>query len=164
MNPNTAAFIKLVKHPIKFRIFLFSKLPSAFFSGLRIREIDQTKSIVSVPFKWFSQNPFGSTYFACLAMAAEMSTGILGLLHVYKRNPPVSMLVVDLRASFYKKAKDISIFTCEDGIKISDTVEKAINSKEGQTIVARSVGLNIAGELLAEFNITWSFKMKNLSI
>jgi hypothetical protein len=164
MSPNTAAFIKLVKHPIKFRIFLFSKLPSAFFSGLRIREIDQTKSIVSVPFKWFSQNPFGSTYFACLAMAAEMSTGILGLLHVYKRNPPVSMLVVDLRASFYKKAKDISIFTCEDGIKISDTVEKAINSKEGQTIVARSVGLNIAGELLAEFNITWSFKMKNLSI
>jgi|SRR5580704_8669832 hypothetical protein len=164
MNPNTAAFIKLVKHPIKFMIFLFSKLPSAFFSGLRIREIDQTKSIVSVPFKWFSQNPFGSTYFACLAMAAEMSTGILGLLHVYKRNPPVSMLVVDLRASFYKKAKDISIFTCEDGIKISDTVEKAINSKEGQTIVARSVGLNIAGELLAEFNITWSFKMKNLSI
>jgi hypothetical protein len=161
MNPNTPAFIKLIKHPIKFRIFLFSKLPSAFFSGLRVREIDQSKSVVSVPYKWFSQNPFGSTYFACLAMAAEMSTGILGLLHVYKRNPPVSMLVVDLKAGFYKKAKELTLFTCEDGIMISDAVEKAIETREGQTIVARSVGLNPSGELLAEFNITWSFKMKN---
>ena len=58
--------------------FYFQKLPAAFFSGVRIKEVGETKCRVSVPYKWFTQNPFRSTYFACLAMAAEMSTGALG--------------------------------------------------------------------------------------
>jgi hypothetical protein len=160
MNPNSAAFVKLMKHPVKFRFFLFSKLPSAFFSGVRLREIGQLKSCVSVPYKWFSQNPFHSTYFACLAMAAEMSTGILALMHVYKRNPAVSMLVVGMSARYYKKALGLTWFTCEDGLKIGDAIEEAIVSDQGQTVIAKSTGTNKAGELVAEFEITWSFKMK----
>src|SRR5436190_24322650 len=89
-------FQQLVRHPVKFRMFLFSKLPSAFFSGVRVRSIDDNKTVVTVPYKWFSQNPFKSTYFACLAMAAEMSTGLLGLMHTYKRDQAISMLVVGL--------------------------------------------------------------------
>ena len=94
MNEGTAAFIKLVKHPFKFRIFLLSRLPSAFFCGVRVREMDEQHCVVTVPYKWLSQNPFRSTYFACLSMAAEMSTGALSMAHSYKRQPPVSMLVV----------------------------------------------------------------------
>ena len=84
MNPNTATFIKLMKHPVKFRIFLFTKLPAAYFAGVRVRELDEKKCMVTVPYKWLSQNPFRSTYFACLSMAAEMSTGALeiGRAHV----------------------------------------------------------------------------------
>ncbi|HMU57084.1 MAG TPA: thioesterase, partial [Chitinophagaceae bacterium] len=83
-----------MKHPATFRMFLLTKLPSAFFSGVRIRDLDDEKCTATVPFKWFSQNPFRSTYFACLSMAAEMSTGALALAHLYKSDPPVSMLVV----------------------------------------------------------------------
>ena len=85
-------------------MFLFSKLPSAFFSGVRVKSIDDHKTVVTVPYKWFSQNPFKSTYFACLAMAAEMSTGILAMAHVYKRSPKTSMLVIAVEGKFYKKA------------------------------------------------------------
>jgi hypothetical protein len=67
-------FLELVMHPFKFRLYLLSKLPSAFFSGVRVCYIDEEKCVVTVPYKWFSQNPFKSTYFACLGMAAEMST------------------------------------------------------------------------------------------
>ena len=94
MSNHAADFIQLAKHPFKFRLFLFSKLPAAFFSGVRVREIDENKCVVSVPFKWLTQNPFRSTYFASLSMAAEMSTGALALAQIYKRSPPVSMLVV----------------------------------------------------------------------
>ena len=59
------------------------------------------KCITSVPYKWLTQNPFRSTYFASLAMAAEMSTGILALSNVYKRNPPFSMLVIKMEASLF---------------------------------------------------------------
>ena len=94
MDQTTSAFIRSLKHPLKFRMFLLSSLPNAFFSGLRIKDLDETVCRVTVPYKWFTKNPFRSTYFACLSMAAEMSTGALCLVHLYKRNPPVSMLVV----------------------------------------------------------------------
>ena len=160
MNPHTTAFVKLMKHPVKFRMFLFLKLPSAFFSGVRIRNVDEAACVVSVPYKWFSQNPFRSTYFACLAMAAEMSTGILGLMHIYKRSPSVSMLVTKLEAQYFKKAIGITTFTCNDGQAINDTIEKAIATGEGQAITVKSTGINNAGEIIAVFHITWSFKAK----
>jgi hypothetical protein len=162
MGSNFESFAKLMTHPLKFRMFLLSKLPSAYFSGIRVKSIDENKCEVTVPFKWFSQNPFRSTYFACLSMAAEMSTGALALAHLYKKNPPVSMLVVKTEGEYFKKAADKTTFSCEDGSAIKKTIEEAIASGEGKTIRAKSVGKNKAGELVAEYYITWSFKAKNL--
>ncbi|HVM86827.1 MAG TPA: DUF4442 domain-containing protein [Puia sp.] len=149
-----------MKHPLRSRVFLFMKLPSAFFSGVRLKELNEENCVVTVPYKWFSQNPFHSTYFACLAMAAEMSTGILSLMHIYKRYPPVSMLVIKLEANYFKKATGITTFTCSNGNEIRQTIENAINNGEAQTIKAKSVGLNENGEPVADFFITWSFKKK----
>ena len=149
-----------MKHPVKFRMFLFIKLPAAFFSGVRIKELDEKHCVTSVPFKWLTQNPFKSTYFASLSMAAEMSTGILGLMHINKRQPGVSMLVVKMESNFYKKAVDKTFFTCEDGEKILQVIEESIVTGEGKTVTAKSAGKNLAGEVVAEFFVTWSFKGK----
>jgi hypothetical protein len=160
MNVSTEKFIKMVRHPVKFRMFLFWKLPAAFFSGVRIKEIDETRSVVSVPFKWLTQNPFRSTYFASLAMAAEMSTGVLGMIHVYKRTPPVSMLITNMEASYFKKAVGKTYFTCESGKEIYEAVEHSIATGVSKSITAKSTGTNKNGELIAEFLFTWSFKVK----
>jgi len=160
MNSNAQEFIGLMKHPVKFRVFLFLKLPAAFFSGVRIRAIDEERSVVTVPYKWFSQNPFASTYFACLAMAAEMSTGTLAMMHVHKRKPPVSMLVVKLEAVYFKKATGITVFTCKDGSALREVISRADSTGEAQTFLASSEGLNEKGEKIADFFITWSFKRK----
>lgn len=61
----SASFLKLVNNKFKFNLFLFSKLPSAFLCGVRVQFADESKCVVTVPFKWLSQNPFKSTYFAC---------------------------------------------------------------------------------------------------
>jgi hypothetical protein len=159
-NENAASFMKLMKHPLKSRLFLFTKLPSAFFSGVRIKDFDEAKCMVTVPYKWFSQNPFHSTYFACLAMAAEMSTGVLALMNVYGRKPSVSMLVTKLEAEYFKKAVGLTTFTCVDGMAIQEAIEKAINNSDAQTIIAESVGTNEKGEMVAKFLIGWSFKAK----
>ena len=160
MDNNAADFIKIVRHPFKFRFFLFSKLPAAFFSGVRVRDIDESKCVVSVPFKWLTQNPFRSTYFASLSMAAEMSTGALALANIYKRNPPVSMLVVKVESEYFKKAIEKTFFTCNDGQLFYNAVEESIKSGEGQIVKAKSIGLNQKGEVVAEFFVTWSFKAK----
>ncbi len=156
----TNAFIQLMRHPVKGRMFLFLKLPSAFFAGVRIRELTEQKCVVTVPFKWFSQNPFRSTYFACLAMAAEMTTGSLAMAQVYKRKPAVSMLVIKLEANYFKKATGITTFVCEDGNALKEVVNKAIASGEAQTFRALSTGTNGQDEKVAEFMLTWSFKVK----
>lgn len=158
---NAENFLRLIKHPVKFRLFLLSRLPAAFFCGVRVRYADEKKCVASVPYKWLSQNPFKSTYFACLSMAAEMSTGVLALAHIYKRQPSISMLVSKVEGNFLKKAVGRTIFTCEDGQVIKQTIEDAIISNEGKIVTAKSYGRNAAGEIVAEFAITWSFKVKS---
>ncbi len=153
-------FFKLVNHPLKFRMYLFYKLPAAFFSGIKIRECTLEKCITSVPYKWLTQNPFRSTYFASLAMAAEMSTGALALSNTYKRKPAISMLVTKMEASYFKKAAGTTFFSCEEGLQIANVINEAGNRGEGKTITVKSVGENNNGELIAEFLFTWSFKVK----
>jgi hypothetical protein len=160
MNPHTATFIKTMKHPVKFRLFLLTKLPSAFFAGVRVREADEKRCVVTVPFKWYTQNPFRSTYFACLSMAAEMSTGALAMAHLYKRNPPVSMLVVKVESEYFKKATKRTSFVCEDGPLFQEAIEESINTGEPRIVRAKSTGRNSEGEVVAEFYVTWSFKTK----
>ncbi|MEO6637719.1 MAG: DUF4442 domain-containing protein [Ginsengibacter sp.] len=153
-------FLKLANHRFKFGMYLFYKLPAAFFSGVRVREIDEEKCITSVPFKWLTQNPFRSTYFASLAMAAEMSTGTLALSNVYKRKPSISMLLTKMEANYFKKATGTIYFTCEQGKEITSLVEDAIQCGEGKSIIVKSTGRNKDRDIVAEFLFMWSFKSK----
>lgn len=160
MNSSKNSFLKLVNHPFKFRLFLFYKLPAAFFSGIKVREIKEDKCVTSVPYKWLTQNPFKSTYFASLAMAAEMSTGVLALCNVYKRKPAVSMLVTKMEATYFKKATGTIFFACSQGIEMSSVIEESVETGNSKSIVARSIGKNNSGDIVAEFLFTWSFKAK----
>jgi len=151
------AFFELMKHPIKFRMFLLTKLPAAYFSGVRIEKADATTCIASVPFKWFTKNPFGSIYFACLSMAAEMSTGALAMAAIYKRPQRISMLIVKSEAQYFKKAKGTIRFICNEGGQIAGAVEEAIQTGTS-TVTVQSNGINEEGETVASFSFTWSFK------
>lgn len=155
-----SSFFDLTSSPIKFKLYLLTKLPAAFFAGLKITKADADQCIIAIPYRWSTRNPFRSIYFACLGMAAEMSTGILAMANVYKSNPPVSMLVINMEANFTKKATGNTRFTCSDGPDIRDAVERAKATGEAQTIKVHSVGTNEANDIVAEFFITWSFKVK----
>jgi hypothetical protein len=93
-------------------------------------------------------------------MAAELSTGIICSAGIYKRNPSISMLIVKMEGFFYKKATGKIVFTCRDVEKILLAVEETVKTSEGTTVICNSKGVNEAGELVAEFNFTWSFKSK----
>ena len=157
---SSAAFFNLINNPVKFRLFLLKNLPAAYFSGVKIDSATEERSVISVPYKWFTRNPFRCTYFACLSMAAEMSTGILAMANTYKRSPKISMLVTGIEGKFYKRAIDPSNFICEEGYTIKQTVEKTIATNEPQFIKVLSSGFNQQNELIGEFWITWSFKVK----
>ena len=89
-----------------------------------------------------------------------MSTGLLAMLYTYKSDPSISMLVTGLEASYLKKATGITYFTCLQGNVIYQTIEEAIKTGDGKSVKITSTGKNNVGEIIAIFNITWSFKIK----
>lgn len=134
-------------------------MPIALIAGLQVRELNEKRSVVSVPFKWFSQNPFKSVYFATQAMAAEMSTGVLGMMAI-QGDIKISMLVLGLEATFIKKADSRIYFSCENGIDIFTAVQNAIATGEGTTVKCKSTGRLKDGTEVSNFFVTWSFKVR----
>jgi hypothetical protein len=161
MINNFKTFVHKISSPTRFGFFLATKLPAAFFVGLKLNQINEQSCTILVKHSWFSKNPFKSVYFAAEAMAAEMSTGLLAFGHLYQRTPKVSMLVVKMEAEYFKKGTGKLYFTSQDGDAIEKAVNNAIQTGEGQTLICKSVGTNEKGETVATFHFTWSFKAKN---
>jgi acyl-coenzyme A thioesterase PaaI-like protein len=139
---------------------LWTKLPLAAFAGLRVRRLDETGAEVSLPAGWKTQNPFGSTYFAAQAMAAEMSTGAPALWFIEKSGKKVSSLVTALSAKFTKKATTEARFVFRDGHAMREAIEQAVRTEDAVTFTARSVGTQRDGTTVAEFEVQWSFKSR----
>jgi Domain of unknown function (DUF4442) len=148
-----------INNPLKMGFFLFYKLPSAWFMGVRLKSASAERCEVTLPYQWRSQNPFKSIYFAAQAAAAELSTGALGLLALEGRGK-VSMLVSHIEMEFTKKATTLTTFTCEQGAEMFETVERAIQTKEPQSITMVSRGVQATGELVSITKVTWTFKAK----
>ena len=99
-------------------------------------------------------------YFACQAMAAEMSTGLLALGYLDSRSEKISMLVLDLNGEFKKKAIGKIQFVCEDGVKVSKAIQEAADKDEGVICLMQSKGYDEQGDCVSIFTITWTFKRK----
>ena len=160
MTSNFTIFKKQLANPFAFRLFLLSKVPAAFFAGLRLEKLEMQEAAISVRYTRFNQNPFRSVYFAVLLMAGEISTGILCMAYLYKRSLGVSMLLIHNESNFYKKATGKITFTCTDGLIINEAIDKAIANGDATTVRCRSLGKNEQEETVAEFYFTWSFKTR----
>ena len=146
--------------PAKLNTFLMLKLPSAWISGVRVERIDTFECEVGVRHRWINQNPFQSMYFAVQAMAAELSTGAMVMLHIKQSGEKISMLVAQNKAVFTKKATGKINFICSDGDLIKNAITKTIATGEGETFWMKSQGFNEEGLLVSTFDFEWTVKSK----
>lgn len=140
--------------------FLFFKLPSAFWCGVRVKSITRQSCTVTVKHRWINQNPFRSMYFAVQAMAAELSTGALVISKIKESKRDISMLVANNKSNFTKKATGRITFTCTDGDLIEAAIQQTIATGEGQTFWMKSIGINQKGEQVSEMEFEWSVRIK----
>jgi hypothetical protein len=140
--------------------FLFFKLPSAFWCGVRVKSIEANRCVVTVKHRWMNQNPFNSMYFAVQAMAAELTTGALVMFQIKKSGQKISMLVANNKGNFSKKATGRITFVCNDGNLIEQAIQKTIETGEGQTFWMKSIGTNEKGEQVSEMDFEWSVRLK----
>lgn len=149
---------------VGFRAMLWTRLPLAAFAGLRVARLDETGAEVALPAGWKTQNPFGSTYFAAQAMAAEMSTGAPALWFIEQSGAKVSSLVTAIAAQFTRKAVSEARFVFTDGAAMRAAIDKAVQTGEPVVFSARSIGTQRDGTQVADFTIEWSFKKKGSAV
>ena len=94
-------------------------------------------------------------------MAAEFTTGALVMYQIKTSGKNISMLVAQNKSVFTKKATGRITFACTQGNAIKDTIYKAIETKEGQTIWLTSIGKNEKGEQVSEMQFEWTIKVRN---
>ena len=160
MNDEQLTFLKRINNKLLFKLFSITKLPLAFITGLKIIDFNNNECVTNVRFKYLNKNPFDSTYFAVLSMAAELSTGTFALLAVEGKHPSVATILTGLNADFIKKATGRTTFKCTEGSKLISAVDKAIETKEPQVQTVSTTGRNEDGEVVAVFEFTWSFKQR----
>ncbi|QQX75846.1 MULTISPECIES: DUF4442 domain-containing protein [Aequorivita] len=146
--------------PTKINTFLLFKLPAAYFTGVRVKSISETTCITTVKHRWINQNPFKSIFWAVQGMAAELSTGAMIMAKIKESNKKISMLVANNSATFTKKARGRILFTCTDGVMINEAINKTIATGKGQTIWMKSVGKDMAGDVVSTFEFEWTLKVK----
>jgi hypothetical protein len=148
------------KNSLKFRLTLYKILPMGWLSGMKVKELDEQKCVITVPYKRWNKNPFKSTFWAVLGMAAEMSSGAILTMYTYKQSPSIAMFVLSCEGNFVKKATGITTFTCNDSALIKSSIDKAITSGEAVIIPTTMDGKNDQGELVASFIFNWSIKVR----
>jgi hypothetical protein len=141
-------------------MFLLAKLPSAYLSGVRMKSITEDKTVVTVRHRWINQNPFKSIYWAVQGMASELTTGMLVMKQIADSGKKISMLVTHQSGTFTKKARGKITFTCNDGPKIKQAIDKTIVTGEGETITLISEGVDEGGDNVSRFEYEWSVKAK----
>ncbi|MFC5190669.1 DUF4442 domain-containing protein [Algoriphagus aquatilis] len=159
LSQDAISYRNKMTNPYIFWLAMLVKLPSAIFWRLRVRTLEMESCEVTIPYFWRSQNPFKSIYFAALAGAAELSTGALCQLALAGKGS-FSMLVVDFRAEYFKKANTKITFTCDQGTALFELIESMEPGATDQLTMV-STGKNSSGETVAKFYITWSFKRKS---
>ena len=140
--------------------FLFFKLPSVWWCGIRVREISKLSCSANVRLGWFNKNPFKSLFWAVQGMAAELTTGILIMQAINESKKNISMLVLNNKANFSKKAKGLIRFNCNQGKKINETINRVLETKKSQTVWVRSYGKDESGDIVSSFDFEWTIMLK----
>ena len=147
--------------PSKLNTFTLFKLPSAWISGVRVESFDANKAVTRVKHRWINQNPFNSMFWAVQGMAAELATGVLVMSKIRAGGKPVSMLVLNNKATFSKKATGTIRFTCDDGEKLDTVMTRVLETGEGHTCWMRAVGKDEAGDVVSVFEFEWTLRRKD---
>ena len=146
----------------KFQISLFTllRLPSVWLCGIRVTSLEQSFCEAKVKHRWINQNPFNSMFWAVQGMAAELTTGMLLMQEIQISKRKVSMLVLNNKANFSKKAQGRITFSCNSADLITNAIKKLLETDKPQTLWLTSKGMDENNDLVSTFEFEWTLLIK----
>ena len=100
-------------------------------------------------------------FWAVQGMAAELTTGALIMEAIHNSKRKVSMLVLNNRANFSKKAKGKVLFECDEKQKLMKSMKTLIKTQEPQKLWLTSKGIDQNGDIVSTFEFEWTLLLKN---
>ena len=146
----------------KFQISLFTllRLPSVWLCGIRVTLLENSFCKAKVKHRWINQNPFNSMFWAVQGMAAELTTGMLLMQQIQISKRKVSMLVLNNKANFSKKAQGRITFSCNSAGLITNAIKKLLETDKPQTLWLTSKGIDENNDLVSTFEFEWTLLIK----
>ena len=145
----------------KYTLFTLFRLPAAWLTGVRLIHLDKKGATASIKHRWINQNPYSSMFWAVQGMAAEFPTGILLTDQIRKSGRNISMLVLNNKANFSKKATGRINFTCDQGEEAKRAIDTLIATGEPQTVWLDATGINQDGQRVSTFSFEWTLLLKD---
>ena len=146
----------------KFQISLFTllRLPTVWLCGIRVTLLKKSFCEAKVKHRWINQNPFNSMFWAVQGMAAELTTGMLLMQEIQISKRKVSMLVLNNKANFSKKAQGRITFSCNSADLITNAIKKLLETDKPQTLWLTSKGTDENNDLVSTFEFEWTLLIK----
>lgn len=130
------------------------------YTGLKLVDLDETKSVVKIRLKRRTKNHLNSMYFGALAVGADVSGGIHAFYFANKYNKKVSFAFKAMECEFIKRAESDCTFICNDGLLVEKAILKSIETEDR---INEKTFVNVydsQNELVAKFHLTISVKCK----
>ncbi len=145
---------------LQYLLFTLFKLPSVWLMGIRVKAISNESATVKVKHRWINQNPFNSMFWAVQGMAAELATGVLLTNAIRENGAKISMLVLNNKANFSKKATGRITFQCHQGLEVKAAVDKTVETGKSQTLWMDATGIDEQGDVVSHFSFEWTLLKK----
>ena len=146
--------------PFGINLYTFFNLPSAWWCGVRVKKISRKCCSTKVNLNWINKNPFKSMFWAIQGMAAELSTGVLIMQASKSFKCDISMLVINNKATFRKKARGQIVFSCNNGEAVEKTFTKLFKTNKSQTLWLQAIGVDEEGDIVSTFDFEWTLLLK----
>ena len=146
--------------PFGINLYTFFNLPSAWWCGVRVKKITRKCCSTKVNLNWINKNPFKSMFWAIQGMAAELSTGVLIMQASKSFKCDISMLVINNKATFRKKARGQIVFSCNNGEAVEKTFTKLFKTNKSQTLWLQAKGVDKEGDIVSTFDFEWTLLLK----
>jgi len=142
----------------------FTKIPMIFYVRPRIMEITDSTCAIKIPFNRRTRNHLNSIYIGALVIGADLAGGVMVLNKTQDQPAKIMPVFKDMKADFLKRVDADAIFTCQDGEKVNNLIQKVIDTGERHhenLHIEVTAPEKYGDEILATFSLTLSLKVKD---
>jgi len=154
----------MLKETWQVRLWSFFNVPMIWLMKPTVMEVSDSRCVLKVPLNRRNRNHLRSMYVGVMCAGADVAGGLIAWRRAKASSVTVLPSFKDIKGDFHKRAEGDVFFICEDGERIGEAADRAIESGERQNVLVRVRAMvpdKLGEEPAASFELTLSLKRKD---